>query len=65
MISHPLVGAAGFEPATSWSQTRRDDRTTLHPGYFLAAEGKGFEPLRPLRVDSLANCSVNHSGNPP
>ena len=31
MISHPLVGAAGFEPATSWSQTRRDDRTTLHP----------------------------------
>lgn len=32
---------------------------------FLVAEGKGFEPLRPLRVDSLANCSVNHSGNPP
>ena len=27
----PLVGAAGFEPATSWSQTRRDDRTTLRP----------------------------------
>ena len=25
------VGAAGFEPATSWSQTRRDDRATLHP----------------------------------
>ena len=25
------VGAAGFEPATSWSQTRRDDRTTLRP----------------------------------
>ena len=31
MISHPHVGAAGFEPATSWSQTRRDDRTTLRP----------------------------------
>ena len=31
MISHPPVGAAGFEPATSWSQTRRDDRTTLRP----------------------------------
>src|SRR5690606_21903642 len=25
------VGVAGFEPATSWSQTRRDDRATLHP----------------------------------
>ena len=59
------VGAAGFEPATSWSQTRRDDRTTLHPVYFPVAEGKGFEPLRHFRVDSLANCSVNHSGNPP
>ena len=37
MIAHPPVGAAGFEPATSWSQTRRDDRTTLRPdrvGYF-------------------------------
>ncbi len=35
------------------------------PYIFYSAEGKGFEPLRPLRVDSLANCSVNHSGNPP
>jgi site-specific DNA recombinase len=26
------VGMARFELATSWSQTRRDDRTTLHPG---------------------------------
>ncbi len=59
------VGAAGFEPATSWSQTRRDDRTTLRPEYIRRAEGKGFEPLRHFRVDSLANCSVNHSGNPP
>src|SRR5690606_25779605 len=25
------VGVAGFEPAISWSQTRRDDRATLHP----------------------------------
>lgn len=29
------------------------------------AEGVGFEPTRPLQVDSLANCSINHSGNPP
>ena len=28
-----FVGVAGFEPATSWSQTRRDDRTTLHPEF--------------------------------
>ena len=34
MIAHsPSVGVAGFEPATSWSQTRRDDRTTLRPEY--------------------------------
>ena len=26
-----FVGMARFELATSWSQTRRDDRTTLHP----------------------------------
>ena len=30
-----VVGAAGFEPATSWSQTRRDDRTTLRPEFIL------------------------------
>jgi hypothetical protein len=28
------VGMARFELATSWSQTRRDDRTTLHPERF-------------------------------
>lgn len=55
---------AGFEPATSWSQTRRDDRTTLHPE-FSVAEGMRFELMRRFRIDSLANCSVNHSGNPP
>jgi hypothetical protein len=26
-----VVGVAGFEPATSCSQSRRDDRATLHP----------------------------------
>ncbi len=25
------VGVRGFEPPTSWSQTRRDNRATLHP----------------------------------
>jgi len=27
----PFVGVAGFEPATSCSQSRRDNRATLHP----------------------------------
>ena len=26
-----IVGVAGFEPATSCSQSRRDSRATLHP----------------------------------
>ena len=30
-----LVGVAGFEPATSCSQSRRDDRATLHPEFYL------------------------------
>ena len=34
-----VVGAAGFEPATSWSQTRRDDRATLHPEYYTSCGG--------------------------
>jgi hypothetical protein len=35
-----LVGVAGFEPATSSSQTRRDDRATLHPEYIRTAKIK-------------------------
>ena len=31
-----LVGVAGFEPATSCSQSRRDDRATLHPEKYWA-----------------------------
>ncbi len=30
-LSYLGVGVAGFEPATSASQTRRDNRATLHP----------------------------------
>ena len=30
-IKQKIVGVAGFEPATSSSQTRRDNRATLHP----------------------------------
>ena len=35
-----FVGVAGFEPATSCSQSRRDDRTTLHPDFYLIADAK-------------------------
>ncbi len=62
-----MVGVAGFEPATSCSQSRRDNRATLHPESvnfnfkitnFLKksnfAESKGFEPLVqfPIRMFS-------------
>ena len=35
-----VVGVAGFEPATSWSQTMRANRTALHP----VAEPVGKDP---------------------
>ena len=49
-----IVGVAGFEPAASCSQSRRDNRATLHP----EAERQGFEPWRRLHADRLAICSV-------
>ena len=36
-VKQKIVGVAGFEPATSSSQTRRDNRATLHP------ENKGLQ----------------------
>ena len=54
-LSINFVGVAGFEPATSASQTRRDNRATLHPEM---AERQGFEPWRRLHVDRLAICSI-------
>ena len=29
---HPHIGVTGFEPATSWSQTRRSSQAEPHPG---------------------------------
>ena len=44
-----FVGVAGFEPATSASQTRRDNRATLHPDWLSnIAERRGFEPRVPF-----------------
>ena len=54
-----LVGVAGFEPATSCSQSRRDNRATLHPEKKVtSAERLGLEPRQHLRADRLAICSV-------
>ena len=48
-----FVGAAGFEPATSSSQTRRDDRATLHPEILLSKSMRrdgDSNPGYPIRV---------------
>jgi hypothetical protein len=52
-----FVGMARFELATSWSQTRRDDRTTLHPEPF----GKRVTPS--LRGAKIGNRWQNSDEN--
>jgi hypothetical protein len=39
-LCQSFVGAARFELATSWSQTRRDDRATLRPELFVHRAAK-------------------------
>jgi hypothetical protein len=39
-LSFSIVGVAGFEPATLWSQTRCANRTALHPGVPTVAFAK-------------------------
>ncbi len=65
-IDTVIVGVAGFEPATSASQTRRDNRATLHPELVIkkyvsqriVAERQGFEPwVNVSTYDDLANRS--------
>ena len=46
------VGVAGFEPAASCSQSRRDNRATLHP------EGYLFNKLYVLIVIAAANITI-------
>ena len=36
-----MVKVVGFEPTTSWSQTRRSDQTELH---LVMAPAQGIEP---------------------
>ena len=70
IIIEKSVGVAGFEPATSCSQSRRDNRATLYPEKLthknrklldpinktkvLFAERKGFEPPVPVKAQLLS-----------
>jgi hypothetical protein len=49
------VGIAGFEPTTSWSQTRHSNRAELHPD----AVREGFEPSVQLPVRQFSKLVVS------
>ena len=57
-----VVGVAGFEPATSWSQTRRDDRATLHPE---KSGETGIRTLATIARRQISNLLRYHSGTSP
>lgn len=48
-----IVGATGFEPAASWSQTRRSAQTELHPK--KGSRGRGSRTHRLLRPKQAAH----------
>ena len=54
-----FVGIAGFEPATSCSQSRRDNRTTLHPEFFLWRRKGDSNPRYPNRVRQFSKLLVS------
>ena len=57
---------AGFEPATSSSQTRRDDRATLHPDNILLchfAESERFELSVSCPTLVFKTSAFDHSAN--
>ena len=51
------MGGHASSVTTSASQTRRDNRATLHPEN-KKAERQGLEPWRQLPVDRLAICCI-------
>ena len=61
------VGVAGFEPATSWSQTRRDDRTTLRPEKISPKDcgETGTRTLATVARRQISNLLRYHSGTSP
>ena len=40
-----MVGKTGFEPATSWSQTKRSTKLSYFPFAIYMARLRGVEPL--------------------
>ena len=45
IMTHPLVGATGFEPAAAWSQTR-------------SATGLRYTPLAKYKLQVISNLRV-------
>ena len=39
LLTSEKIGMTGFEPATSWSQTRRSSQAELHPARSDSLEG--------------------------
>ncbi len=65
-----FVGVAGFEPATSASQTRRDNRATLHPEIVIISKLKncgenGTRTHATLARRQISNLLRYHSGTSP
>ena len=61
-----FVGVAGFEPATSASQTRRDNRATLHPECTIFFCGEtGTRTLATVTRRQISNLLHYHSGTSP
>ncbi len=54
-----FVGVAGFEPTTSWSQTKRDTGLRYTPK--ITAEREGFEPSVPLPVRQFSKLFLSAS----
>ena len=52
---------AGFEPATSYSQSKRIDLAMLHPEIYATHEG--LEPPIIPKEDRVTTCRLNHSTN--
>ena len=56
------VGVAGFEPATSSSQTTRDNRTTLYPDKPKRRE-RDSNPRYRYQYNTLAGCRFQPLSN--
>ena len=59
-----FVGVAGFEPAASCSQSRRDNRATLHPEDKKSGE-TGTRTLATVTRRQISNLLRYHSGTSP